>query len=142
MLWHECRSRVKPTTIRMVLGLLRPTAGHVYMFGRDNTTHLATNLFRLGALIEMPVFYPYLSGLDNLRTLAARSGMQLGNAQHNGVIFVHTPTSHSAEIVALLAQQRLFPTELYHYEATLEEFFLDVTTPSKIGASDMVQDAR
>ena len=72
----------KTTTIRMLLGLLRPTAGQVYLFGRDNAIHLSTNLFRLGALIEMPVFYPYLSGLDNLRTLAARSGMQLGSVSN------------------------------------------------------------
>lgn len=270
----------KTTTIRMVLGLLRPTSGHIHLFGVDNS--LSTNLFRLGALIEMPVFYPYLSGLDNIRVLAARSGMVVGrvnnsrldavldlidlrdrandlyhtyslgmkqrlgigaalltdpelilldeptngldpagvhdirqliqrlatqgktiflsshllyevqqvcnrvailhkghllkqgnvqellynerivirmntmqetekvfallqrvheyslqwlkdvrkgvDTQRNEVIFVHAPTIHSTEIAALLAQQNLFPLELYHYQATLEEFFLDVTT--------------
>ena len=268
----------KTTTIRMLLGLLRPTSGQIHLFGMDNAVALSTNLFRLGALIEMPVFYPYLSGLDNLRVLAARSGMALGQVsnprldavldlidlrdrandlyrtyslgmkqrlgigaalltdpelilldeptngldpagvhdirqliqrlatqgktvflsshllyevqqvcnrvailhkgqllkqgnvqellynerivvrmntiqdneqafallqrfhehgfpwlrdvrkgldiQHHDVIFVHSATIHSAEIVAVLAQHSLFPTELYHYQASLEEFFL------------------
>jgi ABC-2 type transport system ATP-binding protein len=275
----------KTTTIRMLLGLLRPTAGRIHLFGMDNATQLPRNLLRLGALIEMPVFYPYLSGLDNLRVLAARSGMKLGKAnnhridtvfdlidlrhrandlyrtyslgmkqrlgigaalladpelilldeptngldpagvheirqlilrlaaqgktiflsshllyevqqvcnrvailhqghlleqgnvqellhservvvhmrnpeeteqaftllqrvhahgtlrtrgvsrgvdtQHNRVIFVDVPTARSSEIAVLLAQQRLFPAELYHYQATLEAFFLDATTSSR-----------
>jgi ABC-2 type transport system ATP-binding protein len=275
----------KTTTIRMLLGLIRPTSGQIYLFGMDNATHLSANLLRLGALIETPVFYPYLSGLDNLRVLAARSGMKLGKANHyridtvldlidlhdrandlyrsyslgmkqrlgigatlltdpelilldeptdgldpagvheirllilrlaalrktiflsshllyevqqvcnrvailhkgrllkegkveellhtervvvhmrsaeeteqaftllqsvhahgatwikdvsrgvdiqqNSVIFVDVPTTRSAEIAALLAAQRLFPAELYHYQATLETFFLDATTSSR-----------
>jgi ABC-2 type transport system ATP-binding protein len=275
----------KTTTIRLLLGLLRPTSGQIHLFGMDNATQQPRTLLRLGALIETPVFYPYLSGIDNLRVLAARSGMKLGKAnhhridtvldmidlrdrakdlyrtyslgmkqrlgigaalltdpelilldeptngldpagvheirqlilrlaaqgktiflsshllyevqqvcnrvailhqghllkqgnvqellyservvihmrtpeeteqaftllqrvhahgtrwtrdvsrgvdtRHNRVIFVDAPTTRSAEIAALLAQQRLFPAELYHYQATLEAFFLDVTTSSR-----------
>lgn len=275
----------KTTTIRMLLGLLHPTAGQIRLFGMDNTTQLPSILLRLGALIEMPVFYPYLSGLDNLRVLAARSEMKWGrpnnhridtvlglidlrhrandlygtyslgmkqrlgigaalltdpelilldeptngldpagvheirqlilrlaaqgktiflsshllyevqhvcnrvailhkghllkqgnvkdllhservvvhmrtpeeteqaltllqrahahrtpwtgnvsrgaDTQHNEVIFVDVPPARSSEIAALLAQQRLFPAELYHYQATLEAFFLDATTSSR-----------
>src|SRR5215469_1604036 len=275
----------KTTTIRMLLGLLRPTAGQIHLFGMDNATQQSRTLLRLGALIETPVFYPYLSGLDNLRVLAARSGMKLGKSnnpridtvfdlidlrhrandlyrtyslgmkqrlgvgaalltdpelilldeptngldpagvheirqlilrlaaqgktiflsshllyevqqvcnrvailhkghllkqgnvqellssarvivhmrtpeetdqaftllqrvhahgtmwmrdvsrgvdrQQNHVIFVDAPTARSAEIAALLAQQRLFPAELYHYQATLEAFFLEATTSSR-----------
>jgi ABC-type transport system involved in cytochrome c biogenesis ATPase subunit len=70
----------KTTTIRMLLGLLRPTAGRVQLFGLDNSTHLLEILPRVGAIVETPVFYPYLSGVDNLRIVAAASGMQLGKA--------------------------------------------------------------
>lgn len=70
----------KTTTIRMLLGLLRPTAGHIRMFGMDQATHLHEILPRVGAIIETPVFYPYLSGADNLRIVAAASGMRLGKA--------------------------------------------------------------
>jgi len=70
----------KTTTIRILLGLSRPTAGRVQMFGLDNATHLPEILPRVGAIVETPVFYPYLSGVDNLRIVAAASGMQLGKA--------------------------------------------------------------
>ena len=70
----------KTTTIRMLLGLIRPTTGSVTLFGLDNSTHLREVLPRVGAMVEMPVFYPYLSGLDNLRIVAAASGMRPGKA--------------------------------------------------------------
>jgi ABC-2 type transport system ATP-binding protein len=70
----------KTTTIRMLLGLIRPTAGSISLFGMDNARHLPEILPRVGAIVETPVFYPYLSGVDNLRMVAAASGMKLGRA--------------------------------------------------------------
>ncbi len=70
----------KTTTIRMLLGLIRPTAGRAIMFGMDNAYQLSAILQRIGAIVEMPIFYPYLSGLDNLRVIAAASGMVSGPA--------------------------------------------------------------
>src|SRR5579871_6818571 len=52
----------KTTTIRMLLGLIRPTAGHIQLFGMDADKHRSSILPRIGAIIETPVFYPYLSG--------------------------------------------------------------------------------
>src|SRR5947207_1818988 len=60
----------KTTTIRLLLGLIYPTAGEVLLFGMDNTEQLPAILRRIGAIVETPVFYPYLSGLDNLRVVA------------------------------------------------------------------------
>src|SRR2546429_9891394 len=51
----------KTTTIRMLLGLIRPTAGSISLFGLDNSTRLPEILPRVGAIVETPVFYPYLS---------------------------------------------------------------------------------
>jgi ABC-2 type transport system ATP-binding protein len=48
----------KTTTIRMLLGLLRPTTGRIQVFGMDNAAHLAEILPRVGAIVETPVFYP------------------------------------------------------------------------------------
>jgi ABC-2 type transport system ATP-binding protein len=62
----------KTTTMRMLLGLVRPTAGTVRLLGRPPTA--PGFLARVGALIEGPGFYPYLSGRDNLRVLARYSG--------------------------------------------------------------------
>ena len=70
----------KTTTIRMLLGLIRPTAGRAVLFGMDNSDQLPAILRRIGAIVETPVFYPYLSGLDNLRVLAASSDMVPGKA--------------------------------------------------------------
>lgn len=72
----------KTTTIRMLLGLIHPTAGRAVLFGMDNAYQLSAILQRIGAIVETPTFYPYLSGLDNLRVIAANSGMILGRANN------------------------------------------------------------
>ena len=60
----------KSTTVGMILGLVRPTRGRALVFGNDMATHPWPVLKRIGAVIETPAFYPYLSGYDNLKTLA------------------------------------------------------------------------
>jgi ABC-2 type transport system ATP-binding protein len=60
----------KSTTVGMALGLIRPTRGRALVFGDDMATHPWPALKRVGAVIESPAFYPYLSGYDNLRVLA------------------------------------------------------------------------
>ena len=66
----------KTSTLRMLLGLVRPTAGTVRLFGRPPGA--PGQLDRVGALIEGPGFYPYLSGRDNLRVLARYAGTPSG----------------------------------------------------------------
>lgn len=61
----------KTTTIRMLLGLVAPTAGEFELLGRRMPVHAADVLPRVGALIEGPAFHPYLSGRDNLLRLDA-----------------------------------------------------------------------
>jgi len=75
----------KTTTIRMLLGLVRPTAGRAVIFGMDNTHQLPAILQHIGAIVETPVFYPYLSGKDNLHVVAATSGMIAGKASNRRV---------------------------------------------------------
>jgi len=75
----------KTTTIRMLLGLIRPTAGRAVIFGMDNAYQLPAILPRVGAIVETPVFYPYLSGKDNLHVIAAASGMLQGKASNRRV---------------------------------------------------------
>jgi ABC-2 type transport system ATP-binding protein len=60
----------KTTTLRMLLGLVRPTGGRVLLNGRP-----PGDLAGVGAMIEGPAFYPYLSGRDNLRVLASYAGV-------------------------------------------------------------------
>jgi ABC-2 type transport system ATP-binding protein len=61
----------KTTTIRMLLGLARATSGEIRMLGEAMPTALASVLPRVGALVEGPAIYPFLSGRDNLLRLDA-----------------------------------------------------------------------
>jgi ABC-2 type transport system ATP-binding protein len=56
----------KTLTLRMLLGLVRPTAGKVFLFG-EPVRPGAQVLGRVGALVDGPGFVPHLSGLANLR---------------------------------------------------------------------------
>jgi ABC-2 type transport system ATP-binding protein len=62
----------KTTALRMLLGLVRPSAGTASVLGEEPGS--PSGLERIGALVESPAFYPYLSGRDNLRVLARYSG--------------------------------------------------------------------
>jgi ABC-2 type transport system ATP-binding protein len=64
----------KTTTIRMALGLIKPTAGRVEVLGQDVARHRAEVLPRVGALVENPALYLYMSGRDNLQAFASVLG--------------------------------------------------------------------
>src|SRR5258707_11548428 len=61
----------KTTTMRLLTGLLHPDAGSIELLGRPFARGDRRRLFDVGALIESPSFYPYLTGRANLRQLAA-----------------------------------------------------------------------
>ena len=63
----------KTTTIRMLLGLAAATAGTVNVLGHQMPQRLDEVLPRVGALVEGPAFYPFLSGTANLHRLDAAS---------------------------------------------------------------------
>ncbi|GAA3924145.1 ABC transporter ATP-binding protein [Hymenobacter algoricola] len=56
----------KSTTMRLLLGLLQPTAGTVQLFGHDLARHRVALLSRVGALIENPSLYDHLTGRENV----------------------------------------------------------------------------
>jgi ABC-2 type transport system ATP-binding protein len=61
----------KTTTIRMLLGLVRPTSGTSTILGQPIPRSAQLVLPRVGSLVEGPAFHPYLSGRANLRRLDA-----------------------------------------------------------------------
>src|SRR5438034_3214644 len=61
----------KTTTMRLLTGLIHPDTGSIELLGRPFGRRDRRRLFDVGALIESPAFYPYLSGRENLRALAA-----------------------------------------------------------------------
>ena len=62
----------KTTTLRMLLGLIKPSSGKARVLGESPGT--PASLSRVGALVESPAFYPYLSGRDNLTVVARYAG--------------------------------------------------------------------
>ena len=64
----------KSTTIRMLMGLLRPTSGAAYIFGEPAGTVASRRAGKVGALVEEPAFYEYLTARRNLVLLASLSG--------------------------------------------------------------------
>ncbi len=64
----------KTTTIRMLLSLIRPTRGSSWLFGEEVTAN-APVLKRVGAMVERPAAYPYLTATDNLRVLGLARGI-------------------------------------------------------------------
>lgn len=66
----------KSTTIRMLLTLIKPTGGDISIFGKNLSTHRNEILKQVGAVIEKPDLYKYLSAYDNLAIFAKLSGMK------------------------------------------------------------------
>jgi ABC-type multidrug transport system ATPase subunit len=64
----------KTTTIRILVGLMRPTRGSASLF-EQRVEPGRPVLDRVGALVERPAFYPYLSAADNLRVLGLTRGL-------------------------------------------------------------------
>ncbi|MGH2517708.1 MAG: ABC transporter ATP-binding protein, partial [Ktedonobacterales bacterium] len=88
----------KTTTLRMILGLIFPSAGEIELLGGriSDVTHRRAALRHVGAIVEQPAFYPYLSARENLRGVATFAGMPSGAAR-------------SARIDEALAQVGLAP---------------------------------
>ncbi|MCW2987987.1 MAG: transporter related protein [Solirubrobacterales bacterium] len=63
----------KTTSLRMMLGLIAPSAGSVRLFGRDPQASVEA-LRGVAGFVEAPTFYPYLNGRVNLDLLAALDG--------------------------------------------------------------------
>ncbi|GAA3231798.1 alpha/beta fold hydrolase [Pseudonocardia petroleophila] len=69
----------KTTVLRMLMGLIRPTAGTITAFG-EPVGPGAPVLARIGAFVEGPGFLPHLSGADNLRLYWAATGRPTAEA--------------------------------------------------------------
>jgi ABC-2 type transport system ATP-binding protein len=76
----------KTTTIRMLLGLVRPTSGTAAVMGVDVLRQRPRLASLVGAIVEVPTFYTYLSGAENLRALALSSGRELARAESDRLL--------------------------------------------------------
>ena len=67
----------KSTTIRMLLSLVAPSGGEINIFDKKLSTHRSEILQQIGAVIEKPDLYKYLSAYDNLSIFARMSNMKV-----------------------------------------------------------------
>jgi ABC-2 type transport system ATP-binding protein len=96
----------KTTTLRMLLGLIRPTAGSSKVMGAEPGT--PASLAKVGAIVETPAFYPYLSGYDNLRLLARFCEVPLSRVDATLAQVELTPRArHKFSTYSLGMKQRL-----------------------------------
>ena len=70
----------KSTTIRMILSLIRPTGGNIEVFGKSLFTDRESILRRIGAVVEKPDLYRYLSGYENLNLFAKLSDASISKS--------------------------------------------------------------
>lgn len=71
----------KSTTIRMLLTLIEPTEGDIEIFGYSLNLHRKFILKRIGAIVEKPDLYKYLTAIENLCLVAKLSGIRLSRAR-------------------------------------------------------------
>ncbi|MHA4843733.1 ABC transporter ATP-binding protein [Flavitalea antarctica] len=71
----------KSTTIRMLLTLIRPTAGTIRIFGKELAGNRRHILQKTGAVIERPDLYKYLTAFENLALFAKMSGVKPSKLQ-------------------------------------------------------------
>src|SRR5699024_11952302 len=69
----------KTTTIRMLLGLIKPTFGQVEIFGENLFNNQKSILRRIGSIVEVPGFYENLTARENLLINAKILGVHKKN---------------------------------------------------------------
>ena len=98
----------KTTTIRLLLGLIRPTKPDIFLFGQAIQENRLSILSKIGALIEAPVLYPQLSGYENMEI--GRLARQVGRNQIESVLDLVGLTQAATKLVecySLGMRQRL-----------------------------------
>jgi ABC-type multidrug transport system ATPase subunit len=73
----------KSTTIRMLLTLIQPTGGNISIFGKDIFAHRQEILRNIGAVIERPDLYKYLTAKENISLFARMSGVKVSEKMIN-----------------------------------------------------------
>lgn len=66
----------KSTTLKMILGLARPTAGSIAVFGKEKNSRNRLSILKdVGSLVEAPSYYGHLTGAENLRIISTLKGV-------------------------------------------------------------------
>jgi ABC-2 type transport system ATP-binding protein len=98
----------KTTTIRMILGLIAPTSGCVYLFGRPFSRSNWQRMERVGTLVESPSLYLHLTGRENLEVIRRMLNIPKQNIDHVlGIVNLQKAANKLVRQYSLGMQQRL-----------------------------------
>ena len=76
----------KSTTIRMLLTLIKPTAGEITFFGNSLEKHRSSILSQIGAIVEKPDLYKYLTAQEHLNLFARFGGRRPDQKRNNDLL--------------------------------------------------------
>lgn len=79
----------KTTTMKMLLNLVRPSGGSLYLFGESISHFGKKNYHRIGSIIEAPAFYENLTAKENLEILARLRGRHRQDTIENALFVVN-----------------------------------------------------
>jgi ABC-type multidrug transport system ATPase subunit len=94
----------KSTTIRMLLTLIVPTEGNIELLGMNLQTHRSEILKQVGAVVEKPDVYPYLSAYENIALFAKLSGIRPSREQIMNQLEVVGLASRAKDTVKTFSQ--------------------------------------
>ena len=76
----------KSTTIRMMMSLIQPSSGYINIFGMPLSQHRISIARRIGAIVEKPDFYLYLTAAKNLEILGKLSGANVSKKSIDAIL--------------------------------------------------------
>ncbi len=76
----------KSTTIRMMMSLIQPSSGYINIFGMPLSQHRSSIARRIGAIVEKPDFYLYLTAAKNLEILGKLSGANVSKKSIDAIL--------------------------------------------------------
>ena len=94
----------KSTTIRMLLSLITPTSGSIEIFGMPLQANRAAIMQNVGAVIEKPAMYEYLTAYQNLKIFSALSGVSKTRVQLLNELDVVGLASRAHDLVRTFSQ--------------------------------------
>ncbi|OBY81597.1 bacitracin ABC transporter ATP-binding protein [Paenibacillus sp. KS1] len=98
----------KSTTLKMLLGLAKPTDGRITLFGQELGKHRRSILNQIGSLIESPSYYSHLTGLENMRVMQTLRGVPRKNIDEAlKIVRLENQKNKKVEHYSLGMKQRL-----------------------------------
>ncbi|MEW9104515.1 ABC transporter ATP-binding protein [Paenibacillus sp.] len=98
----------KSTTLKMLLGLAKPTDGRITLFCQELGKHRRTVLNQIGSLIESPSYYGHLTGLENMRVMQKLRGVPSKNVEEAlRIVRLENQKNKQVEHYSLGMKQRL-----------------------------------